>query len=166
MRLAGYQYEAPSSRSNYTTTEATVQPQSSSTPVELDQRSSLRTIYELLLDNFVIEIDNRFGAMQSDIAAAVSATHPASTSFMVKSALQPLADLANLTLDDTELELARRFFTNNNYDDVQAIAQSSVIHSMPTFQRIMQLSRTIAVSTAACQSSFSTLKRVLSPHRM
>lgn len=166
MRLADYQYEAPSSRSNYTTTEATVQPQSSSTPVEFDQCSSLRKTYELLLDNFVTEIDNRFGAMQSDIAAAVSATHPASTSFMVKLALQPLADLANLTLDDTEVELARRFFTNNNYDNVQAIAQSSIIRSMPTVQGVIQLSRTIAVSTAACESSFSTLKRVLTPHRM
>lgn len=72
--------------------------------------------------------------MQSDIAAAVSATHPASTSLMVKSTFQPLSDLANLTLDDTELELARRFFTNNNYDNVQAIAQSSVVRSMSTVQ--------------------------------
>jgi hypothetical protein len=37
---------------------------------------------------------------------------------------------------------------------------------MPTVQRIMQLSRTIAVSTAARESSFSSPNQVLSPHRM
>jgi len=37
---------------------------------------------------------------------------------------------------------------------------------MPGVQRIIQLSRVIAVSTAACESSFSTLKRVLTPHRI
>jgi len=82
---------------------------------------------------------------------------------MLKSALQPLADLANLTLDDTELELARRFFTDKNYSDAKAITQSLVISSMPSVQRIVQLSRTIAVSTAACEFSFSTLKRVPTP---
>lgn len=123
-------------------------------------------LYVQLLDNFIDEIDNRFGVLQSDIAAAVSATCPGSKSFMLKSALQPLADLANLTLDDAELDLARRVFTSDKYDDAKSIAQSAVISSMPTIQHILQLSRTIAVSTAACESSFSTLKRVLTPHRM
>jgi len=108
----------------------------------------------------------RFGTLQSDIAAAVSATRPGSPSFMLKSGLQPLADLANLTLDNTELELAHHFFTDNKYSDAKAIAQSSVISSMPSVQRIVQLSRTIAVSMAAWESSFSTLKWVLTPHHM
>ena len=64
------------------------------------------------------------------------------------------------------IELARRFFTDKKYSDAKAIAQSSVISSMPSVQRIVQLSRTIAVWTAACESSFGTLKRVLTPHRM
>jgi hypothetical protein len=89
MRLAGYQYEAPSSRSNYTTMEATVQPQSSSTPVELDQRSSLRTIYELLLDNFVIEIDNRFGAICSQALLLLYQLHIQHRRRLWWSALQP-----------------------------------------------------------------------------
>ena len=85
---------------------------------------------------------------------------------MLKSALQPLADLANLTLNDTELELARRFFSSDKYRDSKDIAKSSVTSTMPTVQNIIQLSRTIAVSTSACESSFSTLKRVLMLHRM
>ena len=160
VRLEGYHTEGPSKQSNYRTME----PASTSLTLAVDQRSSLLTMYLHILDNFVGEIDNRFGTLQSDIAAAVSATHPGSPSFLSKSALQPLAELANMTLDDTELDIARRFFAK--YCDSKAIAQSSVISSMPTVQRIIQLSRTIAVSTAACESSFSTLKRVLTPHRM
>jgi len=72
----------------------------------VDQHSSLCQIYTGLLDNFIAELNRRFGAIQSDIAAAVSAMHPASSTFMLKSALQQLAELANVTLNGTELELA------------------------------------------------------------
>ena len=173
IRLSGYQFEEPSELSNYPRVHGnqssgdSVQKPTVLSSAPVDQRSLLMTTYLKLLDNFVCEIDNRFGALQEDIAISVSATHPTSPSFMLKSALQPLADLADLVLDDTELELARRlFFTKNYYADAKSIAQSSVINSMPSVQKIIQLSRTIAVSTAACESSLSTLKRILTPHRM
>jgi hypothetical protein len=35
---------------------------------------------------------------------------------------------------------------------------------MPTIQSVIHLARTI--STAVCESSFSSLKRILTPHRM
>jgi len=60
--------------------------------------------------------------------------HPASSTLMLKSALQPLANLANLALDDTELELAGRFFSSDKYRDSKEIAMSSVISSMPSCQ--------------------------------
>jgi len=100
----------------------------------VDQRSYLCLIYTGLLDNFIAELNGRFGAIQSNIAAAVSAMHPASSTLMLKSALQPLANLANLALDDTELELAGRFFSSDKYRDSKEIAMSSVISSMPSCQ--------------------------------
>jgi hypothetical protein len=72
--------------------EATVQLQSSSTPVELDQRSwleRLRTIYELLLDSFAIEIDNRFGAICSEALLLLYQLHMQHRRRLWWSALQP-----------------------------------------------------------------------------
>ena len=79
---------------------------------------------------------------------------------MEKVALQPLADLAGLVLDDAELQLAKKFFAletdRANYPASEA---------MPTVRQIVSLARTIGVSTAVCESSFSTLKRILTPKR-
>ena len=52
------------------------------------------------------------------------------------------------------------------YSQTIAIAKSPVIETMPSIQTVLQLSRTVAVSTAVCESSFSTLKRILTPHRL
>jgi hypothetical protein len=120
-----------------------------------------------LLENFAGELDSRFGVLQPSIASAVSATTPGSATFMDKGALQPLADLANITLDDCELELSKRFFMNKTeYSQTTAIAKSPVIETMPNIQTVLELSHTVAVSTAICGSSFSTLKKILHPHRL
>lgn len=64
--------------------------------------------------------------------------------------------------------MAKRFFGNRKalYCDAKVIAQSPVIETMPSVRNIIELSRTIAVSTAVCESSFSCLKRILTPHRL
>ena len=82
--------------------------------------------------------------------------------------LQPLGDLANLNLDETELELAKRFVLKNikDFTDESALMKSPVIQSMPTVLSLLHLAKTIAVSTAVNESAFSCLKRVLTPYRM
>jgi hypothetical protein len=60
----------------------------------------------------------------------------------------------------------RIFMNKTQYSQTIAIAKSPVIETMPSIQTVLQLSRTVAVSTAVCESSFSTLKRILTPHRL
>ena len=55
------------------------------------------------------ELDKRFGTIQSDIGTAVLATSVDSPTFMDMASLQPLADLASITLDEVELQLAGKF---------------------------------------------------------
>ena len=102
------------------------------------------------------------------MATALTGTNPQSENFMQKSVLQPLADLAGVQLDDAELELARHYFVNRKeqYCDAKAIAHSTVVETMPSVKVIFDLSRTIAVSTSVCESSFSCLKRIVTPHRL
>lgn len=133
-----------------------------------NDRSAALNIYFDLLDNVTGELEKRYGVLQSDIAPAIDATNPTSGAFMDKAQLQPLADLANVTLDDMELELAKRFVLKNKTDfpDITVIVKSPVIQSMPSVLTVMHLAMTIAVSTAVNESSFSCLKRILTPHRM
>lgn len=59
------------------------------------------------------------------------------------------------------------FFENKNKCvDAKLISTSTVMEAMPSIKKIFDLTRTIAVSTATCESSFSSLKRILTPQRM
>ena len=49
------------------------------------------------------ELEKRFGTFQSDIATARLATSVDSPTFMDMASLQPLVDLASITLDKVEL---------------------------------------------------------------
>lgn len=133
-----------------------------------NDRSAALNVYFDLLDNVTGEFEKRFGVLQSDVARAIDATNPTSDTFMDKTQLQPLADLADVTLDDMELELAKRFVLKNKTDfpDITAIVKSPVIQSMTSVLAVLHLAMTIAVSTAVNESSFSCLKRILTPHRM
>ena len=88
--------------------------------------------YFQLLDNMTGELDKRFGTIQSDIATAVLATSVDSPTFMDIASLQPLADLASITLDEVELQLEREFFVENKkkYGDAKLMSTSAVIEAM------------------------------------
>jgi hypothetical protein len=137
VRLTDYDtaYSASTSRANVTVHQrSSTAPDKSQTsePSPVDERAVALSTYFELLENFAGELDSRFGDLQSNIASAVSATNPGSATFMDKAALKPLADLANVTLDDCELEFAKRFFMNKTeYSQTTAIAKSPVIETMP-----------------------------------
>jgi hypothetical protein len=71
-------------------------------PNDSIRQTALSTYYNIL-DSLSGELNRRFGAIHSSIAAAVAATNPTNENFMNKIVLQPLADIAGLTLDDQEL---------------------------------------------------------------
>ena len=79
-----------------------------------------------------------------------------------------ICNLANVTLDEMELELAKRFVLKNQPDfpDITVIVKSPVIQCMSSALPVMHLAMNIAVSTAVNESSFSCLKLILTPPRM
>jgi hypothetical protein len=132
-----------------------------------NERSTALKTYQHLLTTIATELERRFGTLQCDIAAAVEATYPSSKNFMDKAILQPLADLTGVVLDSNELQLAKRFYSleTGRATDPATIQRSSASEAMPSVRHIISISRTIGVSTARCESSFSTLKRILTPQR-
>jgi len=87
--------------------------------------------------------------------------------FLDREILQPLASLKDVQLDDTELDLGRRFVLRNK-TEITEVTKSPVIQSMDSVMAVIQLARTVAVSTADNESSFSCLKRILmlTPHQV
>jgi len=66
-----------------------------------------------LLDNITGKLERHFGAIHSDTAVDCHAPRfPDSTMFMESTALKPLAELAQLTIDKNEIEasVARKYF--------------------------------------------------------
>ena len=59
------------------------------------------------------------------VTRAIDVTNPTSDTFMDNTQLQPLSDLTGVTLDDIELELAKRFVLKNKKDfpDITAIVK-------------------------------------------
>lgn len=163
-RLAGYEYDpcGPADVSTFSSEPPLI----SSTPTD-SERCKAWSTYHNLLNGFIAELNKRFGELQCNIAISVEATHPASKNFMEKVALQPLADLVGLVLDDAELQLVKKFFAleTGRANDPASIQASPITEAMPTVRQIVSLARTIGVSTAVCESPFSTLKRILTPQR-
>jgi hypothetical protein len=98
------------------------------------------------------KFDKRFGVLQSDVARAIDVTNPTSDTFMDTTQLQPLADLTDVTQDDIELELAKRFVLKCKIDfpEITAFVKSPVIQSMTSVIAVLHLAITIAVSSIHC----------------
>jgi len=64
-----------------------------------ERAESKQTYPHDLLDNIIVELVRRFGAIQSDTAVAVNATHPDSTMFMETTAVKPLCSGIGITDD-------------------------------------------------------------------
>ena len=81
--------QPPSVRSAYCTPKERLPVSGKSTPHQnkVDERAESMQTYLDLLDNITGELERRFGAIHSDIAVAVNATHPDSTMFMETTAL-------------------------------------------------------------------------------
>ena len=80
-----------------------------------------------------------FGTIQSDIATAVSATSVDSLTFMDMASLQPLVDLTSITLDEVELQLARKFFVKSKgkYADGKLMSTSAVIEAITSIKKLL-----------------------------
>ena len=114
-----------------------------------------KSIYFPVLDAFLSELSRRFDEKNVDIMRAIQACNPLSSNFLC---LLPLVEGYGLDGDaiDVEAKLGKRTLENNDASDVI----SSLIALKDAFPELLRISMTIAINTAHCERSFSTLKRI------
>ena len=122
--------------------------------------------YFPVLDSFLAEISRRFDTKNLNIMKAIQSCHPTSKFFHVTDSLQPLVDAYHLPKDKIEMEasLAKRMLEGKELASIGDVLLElkPLSTAFPNLSRLVRIAMTIAVSTAQCERSFSTLKLVKS----
>lgn len=131
-----------------------------------------RAMYNIL-DRAIVEMETRFCQKNVDLMKATSFLLPKSVSFLDPSLLQPLQVLAGQELNDVglqnEIAVAKTLLVNNLSTDANLSEVCKCIQqykeAFPMLHKLYVTALIIGVSSAACESSFSTLTRILTPLR-
>ena len=119
-----------------------------------------KSIYFPVLDAFLSELSRRFDEKNVDIMRAIQACNPLSSNFLC---LLPLIEGYGLDGDaiDVEAKLAKRTLEKDINDASDVISSLIALKdAFPELLKLVRISMTIAVNTAHCERSFSTLKRI------
>ena len=124
------------------------------------------SLYFPVLDVFLAELSRRFDQKNLDLMHAIQACHPQSENFLNLSTLQLLIDTYDLQVKilSVETALAKQTLKGKdlNYINDVFLALTSLDCAFPELIKLFRIALTIAVNTAQCERSFSTLKRVKS----
>ena len=134
---------------------------------DLSCRNSYKTkFYFPVIDTFLSEISRRFNEKNIKIMHAIQACNPLAKNFLVPHFLLPLVELYGLDKEMVELEakLAKRTLENKDITNTQEVYSNllSLCDAFPELLKLLRISMTIAISTASCERSFSSLKRIKS----
>lgn len=121
-------------------------------------------LYYPVLDAFLAELERRFSNKNVEIMRAIQACHPKSEHFLERPHLQPLIDSYFYDERTIEMEaiLAKRILEEKGLENISDVLLNLVPlkEAFPTLLKLIQTAMTICVSTAHCERSFSTLKRI------
>ena len=158
------QRRPPKSLKNYVISESTGSRQDiSACSIEDGFKVSL---FYPVLDTFISQIDQRFSNFNLDIMRSVQACSPQSDNFLHTNTLKPLIELYGFQYNRIEIEatLAKSIISQQG-EELTSIADVikciiSLKSGMPNIVNLLIIAATIAVSSATCERSFSSMKRI------
>uniref|UniRef100_A0A3Q1GW72 HAT C-terminal dimerisation domain-containing protein n=1 Tax=Acanthochromis polyacanthus TaxID=80966 RepID=A0A3Q1GW72_9TELE len=131
-----------------------------------------------ILDTAIVEMETRFTKSNLDLMKAVNCLQPQSISFLDPAMLGPLQKMAGCdsgTLSNEILVgkiMLENKFKNTEEGRAEFVNLSTICQFLqghkegfPQLHRMYVTSIVIGISSASCESSFSTLSRVLTPFR-
>ena len=123
------------------------------------------TLFFPVLDKFLIELENRFDDKNMIIMNGIAACCPASNRFLRYEDLKRFADSYNISTDGLEVEVSLLRKVVPDRSDISSLAsfRNYLYSSRPAYESIFKLTQialTIAVTSAECERSFSSLKRI------
>lgn len=135
----------------------------------------------IVIDMCLAEISDRFNERSNEFVLALAVLVPGSIGFLDISVLGPLIKLVNIDVANLshELHVAKpmviTLLDNSTSSSAASATFSKIQHvlqlllpfrsAFPLLIKLMATALTFGASTAVCESSFSTLTRVLTPHR-
>lgn len=123
--------------------------------------------YFPILDAMLFELKRRFNEKNQSIMVALQACHPSSSQFLDVTTLKPLINTYKLDIDKLTIEISVAKNTLSKVTDMQEVSDVLVQlyplkAAFPVLVSLYQICLTIAVTTAKCERTFSTLKRIKS----
>ena len=120
--------------------------------------------YFPVLDAFLSEFSRRFDDKNAALMRAIQACNPGSKDFLSRSTLKPLFSSYNICEKVVTMEatLAKWSLEKKRLDSTNDVLLSllPLTEAYPNLVRLIRIALTIAVSTAQCERSFSTLRLI------
>ena len=132
---------------------------------EEEQTSELYKVnlYYPVLDALLFELKRRFTNKNKDIMRALQACNPTSSTFLDPQHLEPLINTYCLDMNLVKLEspVAKRTLAKKDIQEISDVIELALLKAaFPVLVHLLQIAMTISVSSAQCERSFSTLKRI------
>ncbi len=121
--------------------------------------------YLPVLDKFIIELNHRFDNKNLLIMKGIAACSPSSSTFLSYEDLKPFAERYDLVTQSLQVELSLVSTAIANKPDIKSLVafRNYLYSSQSAYKSIFQMAQialTIAVTSAECERSFSSLKRI------
>ncbi len=134
--------------------------------MELSTSQELKTqLYFPVLDKFLMELEIRFDRYNLSVMNGIAACSPSSTMFLSYDQLKVFADNYNISTDSlqVEVDLLSKIIPGKSDIDSTVSFRNYLYSSQPAYEsvfKLVQIALTIAMTSAKCERSFSTLKRI------
>ena len=115
-------------------------------------------LYFPVLDKFLYQLELRFDSKNVVVMNGIAACSPSSRMFLSYPNLKLFAEYYNISTDNLQVEVALLSDINTTVS-----FRNYLYSSQPAYEsvfKLLQITLTIAVTSAECERSFSTLKRV------
>uniref|UniRef100_A0A8C9YYB0 TTF-type domain-containing protein n=1 Tax=Sander lucioperca TaxID=283035 RepID=A0A8C9YYB0_SANLU len=142
-----------------------------------NNETELRRLYFSCIDAVCGAMKERFGERNCVLMDALTSLDPEDSTFLDVSKVKPLLDLSNTAIVESEYTVARRFLSEqmkvSSPPDGGKWTMKKVLkhfhkplEAMPSVMTALKHALTFGASTALCENSFSTLKNILTDHRL
>ncbi|RXN11427.1 hypothetical protein ROHU_010634 [Labeo rohita] len=133
----------------------------------LNPHQSLKRSLLNILDRAISEMETRFSQRNVDLMKAISSLAPKSSAFLDSTQLQPLTVLVGTVADNASLKneilVAKQMLLKKSPNDADLSSVCKHLQqykeAFPELHKLYVTVLVIGVSSAACESSFSTLSR-------
>ena len=118
-----------------------------------------------VLDKFLVELEACFDNKNLIIMNGIAACSPKSNKFLLYEDLRMFANSYNISTDNLKVEVSLLSKVIPDRSDISSLAsfRKYLYSSQPAYESVFKLTQialTIAVTSAECERSFSSLKRI------